>query len=416
MTASAPSDRPASDAAWRTPFVIVLCGCLIGLLSFGPRSVVGMFLMPISTDNGWTRDILSLTIAIQNLMWGVGQPFAGAVADRFGTLRVFWAGAIMYGLGLACMVLPLPPLAMHVLSGTLVGLGLAGVSFNLVLACFAKLLPESKRAQAMGLGTAASSFGQFVFAPLTPFLVDLLGWKAALLIFSCVPLVIIPLSFALATSPSSGQGQGTGAEMSIAATLKQAFAHPSYVFLVIGFFTCGFQLAFITTHYPTYLKDLNMPAWVAGSALALIGLFNIVGSLGAGWLAARMSKRWLLAYIYFARGAAVILLFVFPPSTALALVFAALMGLLWLSTVPPTSGLVALMFGTRYMAMLYGFVFFSHQVGGFLGAWLGGVMYERTGSYEVMWYLSILFCIGSGLINLPIKERPVAQPAPVPAE
>jgi MFS family permease len=204
--------------------------------------------------------------------------------------------------------------------------------------------------------------------------------------------------------------------MSIAATLKQAFAHPSYVFLVIGFFTCGFQLAFITTHYPTYLKDLNMPAWVAGSALALIGLFNIVGSLGAGWLAARMSKRWLLAYIYFARGAAVILLFVFPPSTALALVFAALMGLLWLSTVPPTSGLVALMFGTRYMAMLYGFVFFSHQVGGFLGAWLGGVMYERTGSYEVMWYLSILFCIGSGLINLPIKERPVAQPAAVPAE
>jgi predicted MFS family arabinose efflux permease len=322
----------------------------------------------------------------------------------------------MYGLGLACMVLPLPPLAMHVLSGSLVGLGLAGVSFNLVLACFAKLLPESRRASAMGFGTAASSFGQFVFAPLTPFLMDLVGWKVALLIFSCVPLVIIPLSFALATRPSSGVGQGSGAEMSIAATLKQAFAHPSYIYLVIGFFTCGFQLAFITTHYPTYLKDLNIEAWVAGVALALIGLFNIVGSLTAGWLSSRMSKRWLLVWIYFSRGAAVVLLFVFPPSTALALVFAALMGLLWLSTVPPTSGLVALMFGTRYMAMLYGFVFFSHQVGGFLGAWLGGVMYERTGSYEIMWWLSILFCIGSGLINIPIKERPVQQPVAVPAE
>lgn len=407
---------PGSQNGWRTPFVIILSGCLIGLLSFGPRSVLGMFLMPVSAENGWTRDVLSLTIAIQNLMWGVGQPFAGAIADRFGTLRVFWAGALMYAAGLACMALPLPPMAMHVLSGTLVGLGLAGVSFNLVLACFAKLLPEERRASAMGLGTAASSFGQFVFAPLTPLLMDLLGWKLALLAFSLVPLVIIPLAFVLATSPASGVGSGTGAEMSIAATLKRAFSHPSYVYLVIGFFTCGFQLAFITTHYPTYLKDLNMAAWVAGSALALIGLFNIVGSLGAGWLASRMSKRWLLAWIYFARGAAVVLLLVLPPSTSLALIFAALMGLLWLSTVPPTSGLVALMFGTRYMAMLYGFVFFSHQVGGFLGSWLGGVMYERTGSYEIMWWLSILFCVGSGLINLPIKERPVDEPALVPAE
>ncbi|MBL8569544.1 MAG: MFS transporter [Phreatobacter sp.] len=406
----------ARQDGWRTPFVIVLCGCLIGLLSFGPRSVVGMFLSPISVENGWTRDVLSMTIAVQNLMWGVGQPFAGAIADRFGTLKVFWAGAIMYGAGLACMALPLPPLVMHVLSGSLVGLGLAGVSFNLVLACFAKLLPESRRASAMGMGTAASSFGQFVFAPLTPFLIDLFGWKVVLLIFSAVPVLIFPLALALATSPAAGIGTGTGAEKSISTTLKEAFAHPSYVYLVIGFFTCGFQLAFITTHYPTYLADLRMPAWVAGWALALIGLFNIVGSLTAGWLSARMSKRWLLVWIYFARGAAVVMLLALPPSTPLAIIFAALMGLLWLSTVPPTSGLVALMFGTRYMAMLYGFVFFSHQVGGFLGAWLGGLMYERTGSYEIMWWLSILFCIGSGLINIPIKERPVNQPIAVPAE
>lgn len=410
---SATTMRDQGDS-WRTPFVIIVCGCLIGLLSFGPRSVVGMFLMPISAENGWTRDVLSLTIAVQNLMWGVGQPFAGAIADRFGTLKVFWAGAVMYGAGLACMALPLNPYVMHVVSGTLVGLGLAGVSFNLVLACFTKLLPEESRPMALGLGTAASSFGQFVFAPLTPFLIDLVGWKMALLIFSATCGLIIPLAFALKTDPK-GVGAGTGAEKTVAETLREAFAHPSYIYLVIGFFTCGFQLAFITTHYPPYLADLRMPAWVAGLALALIGLFNIMGSLTAGWLSGRVSKRWLLVWIYFARGAAVVMLLVLPPSPALALVFAATMGLLWLSTVPPTSGLVALMFGTRYMAMLYGFVFFSHQVGGFLGVWLGGILYERTGSYDIVWYLSILFCIGSALINIPIKEQP-ARPAAVPAE
>jgi MFS family permease len=407
---------PERQESWRTPFVIIVCGCLIGLLSFGPRSVVGMFLMPISNENGWTRDVLSLTIAIQNLMWGIGQPFAGAIADRFGTLKVFWIGAVMYAAGLACMALPLDPWVMHVVSGSLVGLGLAGVSFNLVLACFTKLLPEARRPMALGLGTAASSFGQFVFAPLAPFMIDLLGWKGALFAFSIVIGLIIPLATALATDPKAGVGTGTGAEKSVAATLKEAFAHPSYVYLVIGFFTCGFQLAFITTHYPPYLADLKMPAWVAGLALALIGLFNIVGSLTAGYLSGRTSKVWLLVWIYFARGAAVLMLIFLPPSPALALVFAATMGLLWLSTVPPTSGLVALMFGTRYMAMLYGFVFFSHQVGGFLGVWLGGVLYERTGSYDIMWWLSVLFCIGSALINIPIKERPVEQPVAVPAE
>ena len=413
ITSDRPSDQPSS---WRTPFVVILCGCLIGLLSFGPRSVLGMFLMPISLENGWTRDVLSLTIAVQNLMWGIGQPFAGAIADRFGTVKVFWAGTLMYAAGLAVMALPLPPLAMHVLSGTLVGLGLAGVSFNLVLACFTKLLPEAKRPMALGLGTAASSFGQFVFAPLTPLLIDMFGWQGALLAFSAVVGLIIPLALALATDPKAGIGAGTGEEQSVAATMKTAFGHRSYIYLVLGFFTCGFQLAFITTHYPPYLADLKMPAWVAGLALALIGLFNIVGSLTAGWLSGRMSKRWLLVWIYFARGAAVLMLLLLPPSPALALGFAALMGLLWLSTVPPTSGLVALMFGTRYMAMLYGFVFFSHQVGGFLGVWLGGVLYERTGSYDIVWWLSVLFCVGSALVNIPIKEEPFRRPAMVPAE
>jgi predicted MFS family arabinose efflux permease len=318
----------------------------------------------------------------------------------------------MYGVGLATMTLPLDPLAMHLISGTLVGFGLAGVSFNLVLACFGKLLPEAKRPVALGMGTAASSFGQFVFAPLTPLLISALGWKTALLVISMVTALIIPLAIALATDPKRGVGVGTGEEKTIAATLKEAFTHPSYVFLVIGFFTCGFQLAFITTHFPAYLADLKIPAYIGGWALALIGLFNIVGSVTSGWLMTRMSKRWLLAWLYFARAGVVLMLLMLPPSPALALVFAATMGLLWLSTVPPTSALVALMFGTRYMAMLYGFAFFSHQVGGFLGVWLGGVLYERTGSYDIVWWLGILFAIGSGLINIPIKEAPVPRPDP----
>lgn len=398
---------------WRTPFVIVVCGCLIGLLSFGPRSVIGMFFLPITTENGWSRDVLSLTIAIQNLMWGVGQPFVGAIADRFGTLRVFWAGTVMYAAGLILMTLPLDPLVMHVASGLLVGFGLAGVSFNLVLACFGKLLPEENRPMALGFGTAASSFGQFVFAPLTPLLIDALGWKGALLAISVATALIIPLSTALATDPKRGVGVGTGADLGIAGTLGHAFRQPSYVFLVIGFFTCGFQLAFITTHFPAYLADLKMPAYVGGWALALIGLFNIFGSLGAGWLMSRVSKPWLLAIIYFGRALAVLGLMSLPASPALALVFAATMGLLWLSTVPPTSGLVALMFGTRYMGMLYGFAFFSHQVGGFLGVWLGGLLYVQTGSYDVVWWLGFWLAIGSALINLPIKERvaPLPQPA-----
>ena len=405
------SSAPA-ETTWRTPTLIIICGCLIGLLSFGPRSVVGFFLLPISNDNGWARDVLSMTIAVQNLMWGVGQPFVGAIADKFGTRKVFWAGTVMYAAGIATMALPLPPLAMHIVSGGLVGLGLAGVSFNLVIACFGKLLPEKDRPMAFGLGTAASSFGQFVFAPLTPLLIASLGWQTTLFAFSIVVGLIIPLSLALATDPSKGVGAGTtvGKDKGIAGTLGEAFRHPSYVFLVIGFFTCGFQLAFITTHYPAYLRDVGIEAWVAGWALALIGLFNIAGSLTSGWLVGRgVSKRGLLAWIYFGRAAIVLPLLLLPPSPALALVFAAAMGFLWLSTIPPTSGLVALMFGTRYMAMLYGFAFFSHQVGGFLGVWLGGVLYERTGSYDIVWWLGILLAVGSGLINIPIKERPVPQ-------
>ena len=409
---------PSSTAAktdWRSPAIVILCGCIMATLSFGPRSALGFFLLPISEANGWTRDTLSLTMAIQNLMWGVGQPFMGAIADRFGTLRVFWAGTVMYAAGLLLMTLPIPVWLMHIGSGVLVGFGLAGVSFNLVLAAFNKILPEKQRSMAAGAGTAAGSFGQFLFAPLTVGLMSVLSWQSVMIVFAGIIMVIIPLAFAVKSEPNGAAVAGSR-EQSVMQSLSEAFRHPSYVFLVIGFFTCGFQLAFITSHMPAYLSDMKIAPWVGGYSLALIGAFNILGSLTAGWLSSRMSKPWLLCYIYFGRAIAGLLFVLVPISTASVLVFSATMGFLWLSTVPPTSGLVALMFGTRYMAMLYGFAFFSHQVGGFLGVYLGGYVYQQTGSYDLLWWASVALAVGSALINIPVQEKPAprlaaAQPA-----
>jgi MFS family permease len=406
--------KPASVAeAWRSPAMIVLCGCLIALLSFGPRSAAGQFLTPLSFANGWGRDVFSAAFAIQNLLWGIGQPFAGAVADRFGTVRVLCAGAIMYGLGLAIMAYATDPLALDFSAGVLIGFGLAGCSFNLVLSAFGKLVPEEWRALSLGAGTAAGSFGQFLFSPLARLLIDSFGWQQALLMFAAGMLLVLPLSLALAT-PRSTPGTGKVAPQSLTQALAEAFKHRSYVLLVLGFFTCGFQLAFITVHLPAYLVDRGLSAEVGGWTIGVIGLFNIVGSLSAGWLSTRMPKRYLLSVIYFLRAAAVLAFIVFPVTATSSIVFGAVMGLLWLSTVPPTASLVAVMFGNRWGGMLYGFAFFSHQVGGFLGVLLGGLAFERTGSYDAIWWLSILFGVLSAVINLPIVEKPVQRPAILP--
>jgi MFS family permease len=414
MTTTGAKAEPLKVEIWRTPAMVVLCGCLIGLLSFGPRSSAGQFLTPLSFANGWGRDVFSMAFAIQNLLWGVGQPFAGAVADRFGTVRVLCAGAIMYGLGLAIMAYATNPLALDLSAGVLIGFGLAGCSFNLVLSAFGKLVPEEWRSLSLGAGTAAGSFGQFLFSPLARVLIDSFGWQQALLIFAAGMLLVLPLSLALAT-PRATPGTGKAAPQSLKQALAEAFGHRSYVLLVLGFFTCGFQLAFITVHLPAYLVDRGLSAEVGGWTIGVIGLFNIVGSLSAGWLSTRMPKRYLLSVIYFLRAAAVLAFIAFPVSAATSIVFGAVMGLLWLSTVPPTASLVAVMFGNRWGGMLYGFAFFSHQVGGFLGVLLGGLAFERTGSYDAIWWLSILFGVLSGLINLPIVEKPVQRVAIVPA-
>ncbi|WP_127092062.1 MFS transporter [Aquabacter cavernae] len=400
-----------STAASASTLLILVAGCLIAMLTFGPRASSGFFLIPMSNTYGWGRDVFGLALALQNLLWGLGSPFAGAIADRFGTVRVLCVGALLYAAGIALMASASTPALLHLSAGVLVGFGLSACSFNLVLAAFGKLLPERWRSLGFGAGTAAGSFGQFLFPPLATGLIAQVGWQETLLVFAAILLLVLPLSLALATRGTQAVSAANVPNQSIAGALREAFAHPSYVLLVLGFFTCGFQLAFVTVHMPAFLADKGITAGIGASTLALIGLFNIVGSLSAGALASRFSRKWMLAVIYALRGVAIAVFILLPITPLSCLIFGASLGLLWLSTVPPTSGLVMLMFGTRYMAMLYGFAFFSHQVGGFLGVWLGGILYEGTGSYDIVWWLSVALSFASAAINLPIRERPVERPA-----
>jgi MFS family permease len=408
--------RPVSSlTTWRTPVVIIACGCAIALLGFGPRSALGFFIQPMSREFVWGRDVFGLALALQNLLWGLGQPIAGAIADRFGVFRVMFVGALLYAGGLLMMRYAATPLSLDLGAGVLIGFGLSGCSFNLVLSAFSKLLPPGRRGIALGAGTAAGSFGQFVFAPFGVALIDNFGWQSALTVFAVLMLLIVPLSLALWTPPASAANVPAAQQQSFRTALAEAFGHRSYVLLVLGFFTCGFQLAFITVHLPPFLVDGGISAQVGGWVMASIGLFNMVGSLSVGWLQNHLPKRYILSAIYFARALATIAFISFPITPFSAIAFGAVSGLLWLSTVPPTSALVSLMFGTRWFATLYGFAFVSHQVGGFLGVWLGGIVFEKFGSYTPIWWLSVLFGVLSALINLPIVEKPVerviAQPA-----
>lgn len=406
----------AQRLGWRTPLIIIISGCIIAILGFGPRSALGFFLTPLSQANHWGRDVFGLALAIQNLLWGIAQPFAGAIADRYGTIRVLCVGALFYALGLALMAYSQTPAMLHLSAGVLIGFGLSGCSFNIVISAFGKLVPESWRGLAFGAATAAGSFGQFLFSPLSVLLQDAYGWQDALIIFAGLTLLVLPFSLALATPRAGGPSPAGAAEpQSFRSALREAIAHRSYIYLVLGFFTCGFQLAFITVHMPAYLTDRGLSAQVGGWTIAVIGLFNIIGSLGSGWLGTWLPKRFILSVIYFIRAIAVFAFIYFPVTPVSALVFGAVIGLMWLSTVPPTNGLVVVMFGTKWLAMLSGVVFFSHQVGGFLGVWIGGVAFERTGSYDVVWWLSILFGVLSALINLPIVEKPVTRVAAVRA-
>ncbi|HUO53621.1 MAG TPA: MFS transporter [Rhodoblastus sp.] len=389
---------------------IVLAGCLIALLSFGPRSVMGAFQLPVFSTRPWGQDSFFIALASQNLLWGIGQPFAGALADRYGSKYVLIGGALLYAAGLALMAVAQTGWEFELGAGVLIGFGLSGASFNLVLGSFAKLLPPRRLSYAFGAATAAGSFGQFLFSPLAGALIDRFGWEGAALAFAALILPIVPLSLALASPPvayAPQEGQG--------AIFRRALGHRSYVLLVLGFFTCGFQLAFITVHFQRYIVESGLSPVVGYWAIALVGVFNIFGSLFSGWLGMWVPRRYILSVIYLSRAVATVVFIALPASPTSALVFGAVTGLLWLSTVPPTSSLIGQMFGAGNLSMLYGFAFFSHQVGGFLGVLLGGMFREATGSYLPVWLLSIALGVMSALINLPIVEAP-AQPVPQPAE
>jgi predicted MFS family arabinose efflux permease len=388
--------------------LILVCGCLVSLLTFGLRSSFGLFTGPVSTTFGWSREVFALAMAIQNLAWGLGQPLGGALADRFGAARVLAGGGILYALGLALMAVGTTPGALHLSAGMLVGVGMCGASYITVLAALSKVVPPERRSWALGLGTAAGSFGQFLLVPLGQAFIATYGWQPTALLMAGTAATV-PFLASVFAGAKAVPSMDAAPEFGLAQTLRAAFEHPSYLLLITGFFVCGFQLAFVTIHMPPYLTDRGIDASLAAWALALIGLFNIVGAYVAGLLGARRSNKLLLCGIYLGRAVAIALFMTLPITPVSVLLFAAAMGLLWLSAVPPTSGLVALMFGTRYMATLFGIVFFSHQLGSFAGVWLGGWLYERTGSYDVVWWLSVVLSLAAALIHLPIAERPAPR-------
>ena len=398
----------AVPSFWNSvPFVIVI-GCLIVIASFGPRSILGLFLEPMTSANGWSRETFALALALQNLMWGAGQPVAGAIADRFGTAKVIAAGGIVYALGLVLMAYADGPFALHLTGGVMVGLGMSAASFSLVLSAFGRIVTPQKRSIAFGIGTAAGSFGQFVFGLGGIQLINQFGWQNALVALGLIVL-IAPVLAVFLRGTANDTAPLSAPQQSIPQALREAFGHRSYNLLVVGFFVCGFHVAFITVHLPPFLSDMGIAQRWGGWAIALIGLFNIVGSLASGVIGGRMSKPVLLTFIYLARGVAIALFLTFPVTPVTIILFSATMGLLWLSTVPPTSALVATMFGPRYMATLFGFVFFSHQVGAFLGVWLGGRLYDVTGSYGSVWYIAIALSGFAALVHWPIQEKPVQR-------
>ena len=394
---------------------VLLCGAAIVTLSMGIRHGFGLWLQPITQAQGWTRETFAFAIAVQNLSWGLFGIFAGMIADRFGAFRVIIAGAVLYALGLAGMALAATGMLFTLSAGVLIGAAQAGTTYAVIYGVIGRNISAEKRSWAMGVAAAAGSFGQFLMVPSEGFLISSLGWKEALLVLSAAVLLIVPLAFGLREKTTAGAAP-VKREQTIVQALAEAFKYPSFQLLMAGYFVCGFQVVFIGVHMPSYLKDKSLPPEVASYALALIGLFNVFGTYAAGALGQRMPKKNILAGIYFAR-ALVIAIFISVPLSPLSVyIFSAVMGTLWLSTVPPTNAAVAQIFGIQHLSMLGGFIFFSHQIGSFLGVWLGGYLYDRTGSYDIVWYLSIALGIFAGLVNLPVRETPIVRtPAPAGA-
>ncbi|PQA76497.1 MFS transporter [Rhodoferax sp. TS-BS-61-7] len=389
---------------------ILACGATIVTLSMGIRHGFGLWLQPITQAQGWTRETFAFAIAIQNLVWGLSGIFAGMVADRFGAFRVVVGGAVLYALGLVGMAYANTPLLFSLSSGVLIGMAQAGTTYAVIYGVIGRNVSLDKRSWAMGVAAAAGSFGQFLMVPTEGFLISNLGWQQALVVLGAAALLMIPLAWGL-REPGFGGATAPQREQSIGQALREAFKYPSFQLLMAGYFVCGFQVVFIGVHMPSYLKDKGLSPQVASYALALIGLFNVFGTYAAGVLGQKMAKKNILAFIYLARAVAISVFLVVPLSPASVYVFSSVMGLLWLSTIPPTNATVAQIFGVAHLSMLGGFVFFSHQIGSFMGVWLGGYLYDKTGSYDIVWYIAIALGVLAALVNLPVREAPIQRTA-----
>ena len=391
---------------------VLLCGAAVVTMSMGIRHGFGLFLQPLTMDRGWSRETFAFAIAVQNLMWGLCGPLAGMVADRYGAFRVLLVGGLLYAGGLVLMALATSGLAFTGSAGLLLGMAQAGTTYAIVFGVIARNVAPEKRSWAMGVAAAAGSFGQFLMVPVENWLIGGWGWQNALFVLGLMALLILPLAFGLREPTRSGAHAGP--QQSVRAALREAFGHNGFRLLTAGYFVCGFQVVFIGVHMPSYLKDHGLEPGVATTALALIGLFNVFGTYLAGSLGQRVSKPRLLSAIYLLRSL-VIVVFISAPLTPWSVyLFAATMGLLWLSTVPPTNAVVAQIFGVQYMSMLGGIVFLNHQLGSFLGAWLGGKLYESTGSYDVVWWISVALGVFAALVNWPVRETPIVRPVPQP--
>jgi len=391
--------------SWRTPLVILVAGCIILTLAMGVRHTGGLFLQPMTASHGWSRETFSFAFALQNLIWGLGSPFAGALADRHGAGRTVLGAALLYVVGLVLMAYSATPLAFNLSAGVLVGLGLSGTTFAVIMGVIGRHTTPERRSLALGIASAGGSFGQFAVLPVGQMLISTYGWQSALVLLAAGVGLIAPLAYAMADGhkPSAGAGQ------SVAQALREAGSEKSFHYLFWGYFVCGFQTAFIMLHLPSFLVDSGFTANVGMTAVALIGLFNIFGSFFFGWGGGRYSKKNLLAIIYALRAVAILIFLLIPLSTATVWIFAAAMGLLWLGTVPLTNGLIAQIFGLRYMSMLTGVVFLGHQLGAFLGVWLGGRIFDETGSYLLAWLIAIGLSLVATACSWPINEKPLVR-------
>jgi MFS family permease len=387
---------------------VLACGALIVTLSMGIRHGFGLWLQPVTQSQGWSRETFAFALAVQNLSWGVFGIFAGMAADRFGAFRVLLVGAVLYALGLLGMATTSTSLGFALTTGVLIGAAQAGTTYAVIYGVIGRQIPADKRSWAMGVAAAAGSFGQFLMVPVEGWLIARFGWQEALMFLAAAVLLVMPLAWGL-REPGFAGGAAPRREQSIVQALREAFQYRSFQLLMAGYFVCGFQVVFIGVHMPSYLKDNGLSPQVASYALALIGLFNVVGTYAAGALGQRMPKRYILSFIYFARAAAISVFLLAPLTPTSVYVFASVMGLLWLSTIPPTNAVVAQIFGVAHLSMLGGFVFFSHQIGSFMGVWLGGFLYDKTGSYDTVWHISIALGIFAGLINLPVRESPIQR-------